>query len=46
MRRVRIPHKQRAFYRANTIMSEGNDTKPGLLSQASMSAAEVMFDTF
>lgn len=35
-----------AFYRANTIMREGNDTKPGLLSQASMSAAEAMFDTF
>ncbi len=27
-------------------MSEGNDTKPGLLSQVSMSAAEAMFDTF
>ncbi len=27
-------------------MREGNDTKPGLLSQASMSAAEAMFDTF
>lgn len=30
-----------AFYRANTIMREGNDTKPGLLSQASMSAGNV-----
>lgn len=26
-----------AFYRANTIIRESNDTKPGLLSQASMS---------
>lgn len=35
-----------AFYRANTIMREGNDTKPGLLSQTSVPAAEAMFDTF